>query len=79
MLRFFESLVDPYTDYPETDRPPQQAVAVSLGLFATVQTGVFALTGRDVGGGRRGGDLADLVCTGRLVDLLSSDAPTAIL
>ena len=24
MFRFFENLIDPYTDYPETDRPPQR-------------------------------------------------------
>lgn len=43
MFRFFESLLDPYVDYPETNTPPRQVGPFLWGYLKTFR-GVFALT-----------------------------------
>ncbi|MBV2359455.1 ABC transporter ATP-binding protein/permease [Thalassococcus sp. CAU 1522] len=42
MFRFFENLVDPYVDYPQTDRPPQSLYGF-LADYAQPFRGVFFL------------------------------------
>ena len=61
MLRFFETLVDPYVDYPQTDTPPRRLLPFLLE-FARPFRAVFVVTGTSEDG--RGGDRgrADLVC-----------------
>ena len=77
MFRFFESLADPYVDYPETDHPPRKLFAF-LWDYAQPFKGIFALTAA----------LSGLVAivelwliwyTGRLVDLLTSGPPAEVL
>ena len=43
MFRFFENLVDPYTDYPQDDRPPQRLWPF-LAAYSHPFRKVFALT-----------------------------------
>ncbi len=44
MFRFFENLVDPYTDYPPENRPPQRLLPFFMGYSAPFKK-IFALTG----------------------------------
>jgi ATP-binding cassette subfamily B multidrug efflux pump len=76
VFRFFESLVDPYTAYEATDRPPQRLLPFLLD-YARPFRRVFWLAGL----------LSVLVAAvevglifymGRLVDLLSGDDPGAV-
>ena len=43
MFRYFENLVDPYCDYPETDTPPQKLWPF-LKEYCRPFTKVFAVT-----------------------------------
>ncbi len=76
-FQFFESLVDPYTDYPETDAPPRRLFAF-LWDYSQPFKRVFALTA-----------IMSVVVAaievgliwymGRIVDLMSSGAPGEVL
>ena len=44
MFRYFESLVDPYCDYPQTDHPPQRLWPFLRGYMKPFHK-VFAVTG----------------------------------
>ena len=77
MFRFFESLVDPYTEYPETDRPPQRLWPF-LWDYSQPFKRVFAITAI----------LSVVVAavevwliwyTGRVVDLLGTGDPETVL
>jgi len=77
MFRFFESLVDPYTEYPETDHPPQKLWPF-LWDYSQPFKRVFAITAI----------LSVVVAavevwliwyTGRVVDLLGSGDPETVL
>ena len=77
MFRFFESLVDPYTEYPETDHPPQKLWPF-LWDYSQPFKRVFLITAV----------LSVVVAavevwliwyTGRVVDLLGSGEPETIL
>jgi ATP-binding cassette subfamily B multidrug efflux pump len=73
VFKFFENLVDPYTDYAENDTPPQRLrpfLAQYLQPFRTVfwVTGVLSV----------GTALVEIVLLwylGRLVDVLGSTGP----
>lgn len=73
MLRFFENLVDPYVDYPQTDRPPQRLwpfLRQFMGPFRKVfwAAGIasFAVAFVEIG---------LLWYLGRVVDLLGRTGP----
>jgi len=77
MFRFFENLVDPFCDYPQTDTPPTRLLPFLMG-YAQPFRGVFVVTVL----------LKVLVASfeigliwymGRLVDILSSAAPEQVL
>ena len=77
MFRFFESLVDPYTEYPETDHPPQKLWPF-LWDYSQPFKRVFLITAV----------LSVVVAavevwliwyTGRVVDVLGSGEPETIL
>ena len=76
MLRFFETLVDPYIAYPETDAPPRRLWPF-LAAYVRPFRRVFALTAL----------MSSLVAVievtliwyvGRLVDLLSHGSPAEV-
>ena len=75
MFKFFENLIDPYVDYPETDHPPQ-TLWLFLKDYAQPFKRVFAITavmsvivaGIEVG---------LIYYMGRVVDLMSGD-PTQV-
>ena len=76
MFKFFENLVDPYVDYPQTDAPPRK-LGPFLRDYARPFTRVFWITGV----------LSVVIAIieiwlifymGRLVDLLGSDQPTEV-
>ena len=77
MLRFFENLVDPYCDYEQSDTPPQRLLPF-LREYARPFTGVFVVTvllkiivaGFEIG---------LIWYVGRLVDLLASGSPDAVI
>jgi ATP-binding cassette subfamily B multidrug efflux pump len=76
MFRFFENIVDPYVDYPETDRPPQRlwpflwdysqpfkrAFAVAAALSVLVA----------------GVEVGLIYYMGRIVDMLGGAAPSEV-
>ncbi len=76
MFRFFETLVDPFTAYPETDTPPRTLFAF-LNDYARPFRRVFVATG-----------IASIIIAGveiwliaymgRLVDLLGSGTPDTV-
>ncbi|MEM9756147.1 MAG: ABC transporter transmembrane domain-containing protein, partial [Pseudomonadota bacterium] len=77
MFRFFESLVDPFVAYPETDTPPRTLWAFLWdysqpfrGLFATTMALSVVVAAMEVW---------LIWYSGRLVDLLSSGAPAEVL
>ena len=73
MFRFFESLVDPYTPYPETDAPPQKLFAF-LMLYAQpfrrlfVYTAAMSVIVAAV-------EIGLIFYMGRVVDLLGNSGP----
>ncbi|MBF9033001.1 ATP-binding cassette domain-containing protein [Rhodobacterales bacterium HKCCE2091] len=74
MFRFFESLVDPYTDYPETDHPPRRLFAFLWdyskpfrGLYLATALVSVVVAAVEVG---------LLWYMGRVVDILSNGAPS---
>jgi len=73
VFRFFENLVDPYSDYPETNTPPRGLVAFMLDyskpfkrvfIFAAIMSVVVALL-----------EVGLIFYMGRIVDVLSSTGP----
>jgi ATP-binding cassette subfamily B multidrug efflux pump len=76
MFRYFENLVDPYTAYAETDRPPQrlwpflrQYVRPFRGVFVVTALLKMAVAGVEV---------LMIWYVGRIVDLLAQGAPERI-
>lgn len=76
MFRFFERLVDPYVDYPETDRPPTHLWPFIKawsqpfrGLF--VVAGAMSVVVAMV-------EIGLIYYMGRIVDLLSNTAPSEV-
>ncbi|MEM1272317.1 MAG: ABC transporter ATP-binding protein [Pseudomonadota bacterium] len=76
MFRFFESLVDPYTDYPQTDRPSRKLWPFLWDysqpfkrLFAL--TAVFSVIVAAV-------EVLLIWYSGRLVDLLAETSPSEV-
>lgn len=77
MFRFFESLVDPYTEYPETDHPPQklwpflwdysQPFKRIFAIAAAFSIVVAAV------------EVWLIWYTGRVVDVLGSGEPEAVM
>ncbi|MDJ0858519.1 MAG: ABC transporter ATP-binding protein [Dinoroseobacter sp.] len=76
MFRFFESLVDPYTPYVQTDRPPTQLWPF-LKAWSKPFRGVFWLAGA-MSVLVAGVEIALIYYMGRVIDLLSSSSPQAI-
>ncbi|MDJ0995174.1 MAG: ABC transporter ATP-binding protein [Dinoroseobacter sp.] len=76
MFRFFESLVDPYTPYVQTDRPPTQLWPF-LKAWSKPFRGVFWLAGA-ISVLVAGVEIALIYYMGRVIDLLSSSSPQAI-
>ncbi|MCB2115862.1 MAG: ABC transporter ATP-binding protein [Rhodobacteraceae bacterium] len=77
MFRFFETLVDPYTPYEEKDAPPQRLLPF-LWDYARPFRMVFALTAVL----KMAVALAEVALVwyvGRLVDLLASASPEAVM
>lgn len=73
MFRYFESLVDPYTPYEETDHPPQRLSPFLRGYarpFRRVfwQTGVMSIIAAAV-------EIWLLAYLGRLVDIMNDSTP----
>jgi ATP-binding cassette, subfamily B, multidrug efflux pump len=73
VLRFFENLVDPYVDYPQTDRPPQrlwpflrQFMGPFRGVFWAAGIASFVVAFVEIG---------LLWYLGRVVDLLGTAGP----
>jgi ATP-binding cassette, subfamily B, multidrug efflux pump len=73
VLRFFENLVDPYVDYPQTDRPPQrlwpflrQFMGPFRGVVWAVGIASFVVAFVEIG---------LLWYLGRVVDLLGATGP----
>lgn len=69
MFRFFENLIDPYTDYPETNTPPQKLLAFMWdysrpfrGVFVAAAIASVVVAMMEVG---------LIYYMGRIVDLLS--------
>ncbi|MEM9320547.1 MAG: ABC transporter ATP-binding protein [Pseudomonadota bacterium] len=77
MFRFLESLVDPYTDYPETDHPPRTLFAF-LWDYAQPFKSLFALTAV-MSVVVAAVEIWLIWYTGRLVDVLGSGEPAAVL
>ncbi len=77
MFRFFENLVDPYVDYPETDRPPRRLWAF-LWDYSQPFKRLYALTaGMSVIVAAV--EIGLIWYMGRVVDLLSSGTPAEVL
>ncbi len=76
MFRFFENLVDPYIDYPQTDTPPR-ALFPFLREYARPFHRVFAATGV-ASIVIAGVEIWLIAYMGRLVDMLGSGAPTDV-
>ena len=75
MFRFFENLVDPYCDYPETDRPPQRVVPFLLDYARPFRrvflwTGLFSVLVAAI-------EVGLISYMGRIVDLLDK-GPAAV-
>lgn len=76
MFRYFERLVDPYVDYPETDRPPTQLWPF-IKVWSQPFRGLFAVAGAmsivvamvEIG---------LIYYMGRVVDILSTSTPSEI-
>lgn len=71
MFRFFENLIDPYADYPETNRPPRQLwpfLRAYMGPFKKVFwiTGLMSIVVAAI-------EIWLIYYMGRLVDLLGTD------
>lgn len=71
MFRFFENLVDPYADYPETNRPPRTLwpfLKAYMGPFKKVFwiTGLMSIVVASI-------EIWLIYYMGRLVDLLGTD------
>ena len=73
MFRFFENLIDPYVDYPETDTPPRKLFAFMWdwsrpfrGLFVWLTLFSIIVAGVEVG---------MIFYMGRLVDLFGDTTP----
>lgn len=76
MFRFFETLVDPYIDYPETDVPPRRLWPFLLGysrpfrkVFAVAGTMSVVVAAVEVG---------LIWYMGRIVDVLSAASPAEV-
>ena len=74
MFRFFENLVDPYVDYPETDTPPRKLWPF-LREYARPFKGVFILTAI-MSIVVAAVEIGLIYYMGRVVDLLGSDPAT---
>ncbi len=77
MFRFFETLVDPYQSYPQSDAPPRRLwpflreyVLPFRKVFAV--TGLFSIL-------IASGDIVLIWYVGRLVDLLAAGQPAQVL
>ena len=73
MFRFFENLIDPYIDYPETDTPPRKLFPFMLewskpfrGLFVVLTLFSIVVAGIEIG---------LIFYMGRLVDLFGQTTP----
>jgi ATP-binding cassette subfamily B multidrug efflux pump len=71
MFRFFENLIDPYTDYPENDAPPR-ALWPFLRDYCVPFKGVFIITGI-MSIVVAAVEVGLIYYMGRIVDLLSTD------
>ncbi len=76
MFRFFETLVDPYVDYPERDSPPQKLSAFLWDymlpfrkVFAWTALSSFLIAGVEV---------ALIAYLGRLINILSEGTPAEV-
>ena len=76
MFRFFESLVDPYVDYPQTDTPPQTLFAFlwdysqpfkRLFVFTAIMSVIVAAV-----------EIGLIYYMGRVVDVLNAGNPTEV-
>ena len=76
-FHFFESMVDPYVDYAETNAPPRRLFAFLWGYSQPFKA-VFALTGA-MSVVVAAVEIGLIWYMGRLVDLLSSGAPGEVL
>ncbi len=76
MFRYFENLVDPYVDYPESDSPPQ-TLSAFLWAYMVPFRGVFiwCAIGASIIAAVEVGLVAYL---GRLVNILGRDAPSEV-
>ena len=77
MFRFFETLVDPYTAYPETDAPPRRLWPF-LAAYSRPFRGVFALTAIS-SVGVAAIEVGLIWYMGRVIDLLSDGPPAEVL
>lgn len=77
MYRFFENLVDPYTDYPERDRP-ETRLWPFLWEYSLPFKRLFALTAA-TSLFVAAVEVALIYYMGRVVDLLSSGDPSTVL
>ncbi len=76
MFRYFETLVDPYAPYGETDRPPRRLWPFLRGYLAPFRTVflVAALLKMVVAAG----EIALIWYLGRLVDIVAAGTPAAV-
>jgi ATP-binding cassette subfamily B multidrug efflux pump len=76
VFRFFETLVDPYGPYEETDTPPRRLWPFLAGYVRPFR-GVFVVTGL-LSVIVAAGDIALIWYVGRVVDLLAQGSPQAV-
>jgi ATP-binding cassette subfamily B multidrug efflux pump len=76
MFRFFENLVDPYTPYDETDRPPQR-LCPFLRQYVRPFRGVFVVTAL-LKMAVAAVEVLLIWYVGRIVDLLAEGAPERV-
>ncbi|MEL6532298.1 MAG: ABC transporter ATP-binding protein [Pseudomonadota bacterium] len=77
MFRFFENIVDPYCDYPETDKPPTKLLPFLLDYSRPFQK-LFTLTAV-VSVVVAAVELWLIYYMGRVVDLLATGSPEEVL
>ena len=73
MFRYFESLVDPYVDYPETDRPPRRLWPF-MRAYSEPFKGLFVIAGF-MSVVVAAVEIGLIYYMGRVVDVLSAGGP----
>ncbi len=76
MFRFFEDLIDPYEDYPQTDKPPRQVwpfmrdyLASFKGVFAATTLVAIVIAAVEIG---------LIAYVGRVVNILAEGSPETV-